>query len=599
VVATGAEAEDTETQVIYRYDDNQTAVEYPEVALTEYYCTDSDGRLTWTHDEPCTSLPPRGVVVDSYSEDEERLLLSRTYLSESGEYEPRTSYEYDGFGNLILVDLPSAEKVAYQYDALGRRVARIDDAHGYPVTTAWLYADGPRPIAEFNDSDGLRAAFVYAEDPTLPIAVLRDGEVFGVIGDPDGTPIMMVDSSGVLVARDEAQPFLSMADPMVDMDFSIPDAGTSFFTDIIRVMSGGLLDQAQAEAVARAAYIGFLFSPLGLVIDAYQFGSAFIEGNWATALRYAGATALGIVGGMAIIRTAGAIRGTAAFGRAASVARRLTNRLGITPNVARLGQRPIYLPDAPSVRPGNAAVPLGACFVAGTLIETEAEATPIEDIEVGDLVWSRDEETGEMGLRHVVETFIRASQLVELEVETENGIELIETTPEHPFWVEDFGWVAAGQLLPGDELFTSRGGWARVANATWAEAEAEVYNFEVADWNSYFVGEAGVWVHNAACALPNSHVGSAARQGREFRQDWLQLHEFDVLQPRHIRGWLKNERRMIDQGRLAGARNPPGYVMAHGMNTPARHGFDYSNATLSLETLNKLEERLRRRLRLP
>jgi hypothetical protein len=26
------------------------------------------------------------------------------------------------------------------------------------------------------------------------------------------------------------------------------------------------------------------------------------------------------------------------------------------------------------------------------------------------------------------------------------------------------------------------------------------YNFEVADWHTYFVGDAGVWVHNSNCA---------------------------------------------------------------------------------------------------
>jgi hypothetical protein len=83
-------------------------------------------------------------------------------------------------------------------------------------------------------------------------------------------------------------------------------------------------------------------------------------------------------------------------------------------------------------------------------------------------------------------------------------------------------------------------------------------------------------------------------QGREFRVDQLMTYEFDPDQPSHVRGWLKQERRLIEQGRLDSPRTPPGYVQAHGRTTPAREGFDYSNSRLQLEELNKLEEGVRR-----
>jgi RHS repeat-associated protein len=95
---------------------------------------------------------------------------------------------------------------------------------------------------------------------------------------------------------------------------------------------------------------------------------------------------------------------------------------------------------------------------------------------------------------------------------------------------------------------------------------------------------------------PNSRGrGVGQQQGREFRVESLEVNEFDATQPRHVRGWLAQERRRVETGRADTPRNPPGYVQAHGRDTPAREGFDYSNARLQNEGLNKLEEAVRRR----
>ena len=52
------------------------------------------------------------------------------------------------------------------------------------------------------------------------------------------------------------------------------------------------------------------------------------------------------------------------------------------------------------------------CFVEGTLVETSEGAVPIEEIELGDLVWSRNDETGEEDWKPVVETFITEDKVV-------------------------------------------------------------------------------------------------------------------------------------------------------------------------------------------
>ena len=120
---------------------------------------------------------------------------------------------------------------------------------------------------------------------------------------------------------------------------------------------------------------------------------------------------------------------------------------------------------------------------------------PIEDIKVGDYVYSTNPETGENGYKEVLNVFIRQSNII-IHVFV-NGEE-IETTPTHPFWVEN-EWVTADKLKAGDVL-TLADGTACAIDRVYAEFTNKaitVYNFEVADFHSYYVTDTGVLVHNA------------------------------------------------------------------------------------------------------
>ena len=135
------------------------------------------------------------------------------------------------------------------------------------------------------------------------------------------------------------------------------------------------------------------------------------------------------------------------------------------------------------------------CFVAGTAVLTALGNKPIETIEVGDLVWSKNTETGESGLKKVLQTFVRESnELVYVYV---NG-EKIVTTPEHPFYVPTKGWTSAVHLLAGDILVLQNGKYVTVEKVQHEilEAPITVYNFEVADFHTYYVGKSSVLVHN-------------------------------------------------------------------------------------------------------
>ena len=138
----------------------------------------------------------------------------------------------------------------------------------------------------------------------------------------------------------------------------------------------------------------------------------------------------------------------------------------------------------------------GACFVAGTLIKTREGSRKIENIQKGDFVLAQNPETGETAYKEVVETFVRETDCI-VHIRTDG--EEIETTREHPFWVEGKGFVEAQFLSAGDSLRLATGKEATVEEV-WQEAQDEkvlVYNFEVADYHTYFVAELGVLVHNA------------------------------------------------------------------------------------------------------
>ena len=117
----------------------------------------------------------------------------------------------------------------------------------------------------------------------------------------------------------------------------------------------------------------------------------------------------------------------------------------------------------------------------------------IEDIKAGDIVLSRNVDNGETGYKNVVRTFIiKAARLVRISLP--GG--MITSTPEHPFWVKGKGWTQSKDLSLKDILVDSSLFDVKIINIEAAEMETAVYNFEVEDWHTYFVGERGILVHN-------------------------------------------------------------------------------------------------------
>ncbi|WP_235089776.1 hemagglutinin repeat-containing protein [Chromobacterium sp. Beijing] len=143
----------------------------------------------------------------------------------------------------------------------------------------------------------------------------------------------------------------------------------------------------------------------------------------------------------------------------------------------------------------------GSCFVAGTQVLTEKGLKAIEAFVGGELVWSRSDQTGEYGFRPVVaHKATRGQDIFRVVVEDREGRqEVLRTTAEHPFWIKDEGWRKASLLGPGMVLRDKANSVLMVMSQEKEHVQETVYNIQVAEFQTYHVGELGVWVHNADC----------------------------------------------------------------------------------------------------
>ena len=143
------------------------------------------------------------------------------------------------------------------------------------------------------------------------------------------------------------------------------------------------------------------------------------------------------------------------------------------------------------------------CFEAGTDVLTAVGPRDIETIKVGDLVLSRDDVSGETAFKPVVALIDGAErQIWEVTVEVVDAEgaarrETLGATDDHPWRLVGGDWAETSELYPGAELVTADGLRAVVVAVGQTDRIERTYNFEVEGFHTYFVGETGVWVHNA------------------------------------------------------------------------------------------------------
>ncbi|MGG1617123.1 polymorphic toxin-type HINT domain-containing protein [Paenibacillus sp. NRS-1782] len=154
------------------------------------------------------------------------------------------------------------------------------------------------------------------------------------------------------------------------------------------------------------------------------------------------------------------------------------------------------------------------CFTAGTKVQTDEGEKPIEDIEVGERVLSKDEATGEVAYKEVTATFNHETdEIYNIHV----GGQTIESTFNHPFYVKDKGWTFVKDLKPGDLLVQSDGNTLKVDSIELEQKQVRVYNMTVDEFHTYFVSDLNIWVHNTNCNLASpkrtNHILNGDKSG--------------------------------------------------------------------------------------
>lgn len=136
----------------------------------------------------------------------------------------------------------------------------------------------------------------------------------------------------------------------------------------------------------------------------------------------------------------------------------------------------------------------GSCFVAGTpVLMADGSMKKIEDVVVGDIVESYDTETITASISRVSKTYKHANNVV-VELYSDDGL-IVRTTPNHPIYA-DGEFKRAEELTVGAKMVDADGESVVVSEIRTVAEDGMVFNLEVADTHTYFVGEQKVLVHN-------------------------------------------------------------------------------------------------------
>ena len=105
--------------------------------------------------------------------------------------------------------------------------------------------------------------------------------------------------------------------------------------------------------------------------------------------------------------------------------------------------------------------------------------------------------------------------------------------------MEGLGFVQAGCLREGYELVCLDGGKETITGirVEWLEEAVEVYNFEVADYHTYFVGDGDVLVHNT-CSKAISTTESPALKDSPYNLDVVS----ERVKPKYVANMAHNSR---------------------------------------------------------
>ncbi|MDE6433431.1 MAG: hypothetical protein K2L07_04310 [Lachnospiraceae bacterium] len=421
------------------------------------------------------------------------------------------AYHYDNIGSTTLITAKDGHAVErFSYGTYGELLKAA-------ITKIRFLYNGSYGVT--TDSNGLYYMRARYYNPDIKRFINQDIKV-GDIGSSqslnryaycEGNPVSMVDPFGLCPESTQDQGQKSKYDWL----HTVLDVAGLFF-DAADVINAGLYAM-EGDWVNAAVCIASALPVIGTAVAGVTKGTKIVKAGKAIekTLKLAGKTYATVQTATAALEMAGdaKIQYAASGGKMTlNVAAKIVGATAMTAiSVAAAGSLMKDLTSLSKVsnislntssqksadlESGRCAKGEGiGCFVAGTKVKTVNGEKNIEDVESGDYVLAENPETGEQEYKKVVRTYIHEkTTLVHVFV----GKEEIETTVEHPFYVEGIGFVSAGELRAGDIIRTSEGKNLPVDKVELEPLEEPVlvYNFEVENFHTYYVSGLGVLVHN-------------------------------------------------------------------------------------------------------
>ena len=142
------------------------------------------------------------------------------------------------------------------------------------------------------------------------------------------------------------------------------------------------------------------------------------------------------------------------------------------------------------------------CFVAGTKVKTENGFKNIEDIKIGEKVYSFNLDNNEIELKEVLELIhSSAKDTYKMTI----GGKTVEMTSKHQVYIVDKGWTRAYNIKIGDMMLSASGDKVKITNIEHIKYNEPIdtYNLTVEDNSNYFVTDIQVLVHNATPSKTN------------------------------------------------------------------------------------------------
>ena len=149
-----------------------------------------------------------------------------------------------------------------------------------------------------------------------------------------------------------------------------------------------------------------------------------------------------------------------------------------------------------------------ACFVPGTLVWTITGKMPIEAVQIGDLLLAKNVESGELAYKPVIQV-TKGPPLPLVEIHT--GEETIRCTYGHLFWTGHGPTDGQGIERYDGRLHADQGDALDRRNIE-KTGEASCHNLVVPEFDTYFVTDKQILVHDIDVARPDHGHGAGAGQ---------------------------------------------------------------------------------------